>query len=79
LIVSFTPTEYGKMFIGRLVVLTELMQWTFEVRGTHASYSAPVITESRISNRLKKQTQHAMKKKQTKRNLVKANIREVGR
>lgn len=69
------------MFVGRLVVLTELMQWTFEVRGTHASYSAPVVTESRISNRLKKQTQKAMnvrsKKKQT--NLVKANILEVGR
>tara|TARA_B110000208_G_C11735285_1_gene417915 strand:- start:70 stop:1479 length:1410 start_codon:yes stop_codon:yes gene_type:complete len=80
-IVSFTPTEYGKMFVGRLVVLTELMQWTFEVRGTHASYTAPDATQirSRIDNRLAKKTQKASKRARAprKRNMVKANIRSL--
>ena len=34
-IVSFTPTEYGKPKIGRLVIQTEEMQWTYEIRGSH--------------------------------------------
>lgn len=34
-IVSFTPTEYGKAKIGRLIIQTEEMQWTYEIRGSH--------------------------------------------
>ena len=34
-IVSFTPTEYGKQKLGRLVIQTEEMQWTYEIRGSH--------------------------------------------
>ena len=40
-IVSFTPTEYGKTQIGRLVIQTEEMQWTYEVRGTPPLYVPP--------------------------------------
>jgi hypothetical protein len=82
-IISFTPTEYGKMFVGRLIILTELMQWSFEIRGTHASYTAPDSRriESRIDNRLKKKTQTAIRKARAPRtrNLIKANIRGAGR
>ena len=41
-IVSFSPTEYGKILTGRLVICTDEMQWTFDVRGTHPEYIRPV-------------------------------------
>ncbi|GMF29514.1 unnamed protein product [Phytophthora fragariaefolia] len=34
-VVSFTPTGYGKMQSGQLVICTEEMQWTFNVKGTY--------------------------------------------
>ncbi|KAG7398672.1 Cilia- and flagella-associated protein 47 [Phytophthora boehmeriae] len=34
-VVSFTPTGYGKMQSGQLVITTEEMQWTFNVKGTY--------------------------------------------
>ena len=37
-IVSFTPTEYGKAKMGRLVIQTEEMQWMYEIRGSHPHY-----------------------------------------
>ncbi|KAL4133728.1 hypothetical protein PRIC2_004045 [Phytophthora ramorum] len=34
-VVSFTPTGYGKMQSGQLVISTEEMQWTFNVKGVY--------------------------------------------
>ena len=34
-IVSFTPTEYGKAKVGKLIIQTDEMQWSYEIRGTH--------------------------------------------
>ncbi|GMF18052.1 unnamed protein product [Phytophthora lilii] len=34
-VVSFTPTGYGKMQSGQLVICTEEMQWTFNVKGVY--------------------------------------------
>uniref|UniRef100_K3X510 CFAP47-like immunoglobulin-like domain-containing protein n=1 Tax=Globisporangium ultimum (strain ATCC 200006 / CBS 805.95 / DAOM BR144) TaxID=431595 RepID=K3X510_GLOUD len=34
-VVSFTPMGYGKMQSGQLVILTEEMQWTFNVKGSY--------------------------------------------
>jgi hypothetical protein len=42
-IVSFTPIEYGKAKIGRLVIQTEEMQWTYEIRGSHPHYKIPTV------------------------------------
>ncbi|OQS03556.1 hypothetical protein THRCLA_04122 [Thraustotheca clavata] len=39
--IAFTPTGYGKMCSGQLVILTDEMQWTFNVKGTHPEYKAP--------------------------------------
>jgi len=49
-VVSYTSTAYGRMDTGRLVILTEEMQWTYEVRGTLPQYRPPegeakVVTE----------------------------------
>ncbi|KAG1695846.1 hypothetical protein DVH05_019184 [Phytophthora capsici] len=34
-VVSFTPTGYGKMQSGQLVICTDEMQWTFNVKGVY--------------------------------------------
>jgi hypothetical protein len=54
-IVSFTPTEYGKAKTGRLVIQTEEMQWTYEIRGSHPHYQIPKVQGGRIENRLSKE------------------------
>ena len=54
-IVSFTPTEYGKMKMGRLVIQTEEMQWTYEIRGSHPQYKIPNVAGGRIENKLSKE------------------------
>eukprot|EP00656_Telonema_subtile_P057792 TRINITY_DN9591_c0_g1_i1.p1 TRINITY_DN9591_c0_g1~~TRINITY_DN9591_c0_g1_i1.p1 ORF type:complete len:904 (+),score=208.60 TRINITY_DN9591_c0_g1_i1:119-2830(+) len=40
-VVSYTAQAYGKMDIGKLVILTEEMQWSYEVRGTLPQYQVP--------------------------------------
>lgn len=53
-IVSFTPTEYGKQKIGKLVIQTEEMQWTYEIRGSHPQYKIPTVQGGRLNNKLSK-------------------------
>ena len=49
-IVSFTPVEYGKTIVGKLIIETDEMQWSYEVRGVPPSYMAPV-TQARVDDR----------------------------
>ena len=42
-VVSFSPTEYGKPLTGRLIITTDEMQWTFDLKGTHPEYQRPVV------------------------------------
>lgn len=54
-VVSFTPREYGgKPLVGRLVVQTDEMQWTYEVRGSHPKWVPPQTSNMPVSidNRL---------------------------
>jgi hypothetical protein len=75
-IVSFTPTEYGKAKIGRMVIQTEEMQWTYEIRGSHPQYKIPEVGGGRIANRLSKEVVKTMKAKQgVKKNFLKDNLR----
>jgi len=56
-IVSFTPTEYGKTQVGKLVIQTEEMQWTYEIRGIPPEYIAPegaAVVASRMDKSLTK-------------------------
>ena len=41
ILISFTPTEYGKALVGKLAIVTEDMQWTYRVFGSHPTYHAP--------------------------------------
>ena len=51
-IVSFTPTEYGKAKVGKLVIHTDEIQWTYEIKGSHPQYKIPEVRGGRIENRL---------------------------
>ena len=48
--VGYTPTEYGKPVRGTLVILTDDMQWSYEVRGVHPQYEAPRPTRSTVDH-----------------------------
>jgi hypothetical protein len=75
-IVSFTPTEYGKAKIGRLVIQTEEMQWTYEIRGSHPHYKIPEVGGGRIQNKLSKEVEEAIKIKQgEKKNFLRENLK----
>ena len=75
-IVSFTPTEYGKAKVGRLVIQTEEMQWTYEIRGSHPHYKIPEVGGGRIQNKLSKEVSEAIKVKQNeKKNFLRENLK----
>merc|ERR1711918_54590 len=46
--ISYTPLEYGKVQSGTLIILTDEMQWSYDVRGSHPKYAAP---QKRVSHR----------------------------
>ena len=75
-IVSFTPTEYGKAKIGKLVIQTEEMQWTYEIRGSHPQYKIPQVGGGRIANKLSKDVIDKRKSVQGKpRNFLADNLK----
>ena len=76
-IVSFTPTEYGKAKIGKLVIQTEEMQWTYEIRGSHPQYKIPQPERGgRIANKLSKDVLDKRKSVQGKpRNFLADNLK----
>jgi hypothetical protein len=52
--VSFAPLEYGKLQRGRLVIVTEEMQLSYEVVGAQPGYSVPTHkVSSKVDSRLK--------------------------
>ena len=72
-IVSFTPTEYGKTQIGKLVIQTEEMQWTYEIRGIPPEYKAPdgiAVVSSRMDRSLTKNLGKAKRRNYMKSNMA---------
>ena len=75
-IVSFTPTEYGKAKVGKLVIQTDEMQWTYEIKGSHPQYKIPEVGGGRISNKLSRDVLATLKQKQAvKKNFLKQNLK----
>ena len=72
-IVSFTPTEYGKTKVGKLVIQTEEMQWTYEIRGSHPQYKIPQALGGRIQNKLSKELASKIIHKE-KKNFLRDNL-----
>lgn len=51
--ISFTPVEYGKVKVGKLIIQTNEMYWSFLVKGTFPKYIPPQILKSSIDNNWK--------------------------
>lgn len=69
-VVSFTPTTYGKMQSGTLIILTNEMQWTFRVKGTFASVQS-VKKSKRSKNIL---TKHSRNQNITAGDVIKGEL-----
>ena len=75
-IVSFTPIEYGKPKLAKLVIQTEEMQWSYELRGSHPHYKIPDIKGSRLNNKLSQNIVEVMRKHHEERkNFMKENMK----
>eukprot|EP00940_MAST-03C_sp_MAST-3C-sp2_P001239 g1239.t1 len=46
--VSLSPKEYGRILVGKLVIQTEKMMWSYEVRGKPPRYSKPKNVRSKV-------------------------------
>lgn len=77
-LISYAPKEYGKQLIGRLVILTTEMQWTYEVRGQHPKYVAPTDMEPKVDSRLPIEMASQLGT-HSRRNYVKENLLSVGK
>ncbi|GBG28496.1 Cilia- and flagella-associated protein 65 [Hondaea fermentalgiana] len=70
-VVSFTPTEYGKVIKAKLVIVTDEMQWSYLLRGTHPDFKPPA-GEAKVVSRpdtgVLKALQDAQAKRKTRRN-----------
>lgn len=64
--VNFTSSQYGKTLVGHLIVDTDDMQWRYEVRGTLPKYQPPTNVRSKVQNRLRPETELAVKKANSK-------------
>ena len=71
--VSFSPTEYGKLERGRLIIQTAEMQWTYEVVGTHPQFQLPTNVVSKVDSHLRS-TYAAQLGQKTGKNAVKKNM-----
>mmetsp|Transcript_18627 Transcript_18627/g.36432 ORF Transcript_18627/g.36432 Transcript_18627/m.36432 type:complete len:3020 (+) Transcript_18627:106-9165(+) len=78
-LVSFSPVEYGKPVMGLLVIQTDDMQWSYEVRGTHPRYVPPSghhHIDNRISADVRRQARQ-MKQMTTSTNFLSRNVKLV--
>lgn len=78
-LISFTPKEYGKMLVGKLVIETADVQWTYELRGSHPRYSAPQVNstlDTMLSPSVRSRLQQAKSKHV---NYVSANMKTLKR
>jgi hypothetical protein len=78
--VTFTPTEYGAPKTAKLLIITEEMQWTYAIRGTHPLYRLPEVRGGRVDNRLSTGMQEKLNTSlqlTAKKNFVRENIQRT--
>jgi len=75
-VITYKPTEYGKPVQGKLIIQTEDVYWSYQVRGTHPKYSAPVADKPKVATRLSKEVQQELAKATSKRkkNFIRDNM-----
>ena len=70
--VFFTTVEYGAPKVGKLIIQTEDMQWTYLIKGSHPEYKPPV-KETKIDSKLNKKLYgHSSSK-----NFIKENMKRI--
>ena len=75
LVISYTPTEYGKMQAGTLVIVTEDFQWTYNVEGTHMEYKVPPA-QAKISSKLEGHLERELRAaKKAPKNIMRQNMK----
>eukprot|EP01049_Picozoa_sp_SAG25_P000345 SAG25_NODE_11_length_28117_cov_24.264901_6_plen_2767_part_00 len=78
-LITYAPREYGKQLIGRLVIVTTEMQWTYEVRGQNPKYVPPQAAEAKVDSRLPIEMASQLGSKTATRNYVKENLLSAGK
>lgn len=76
-IVTYKPTEYGMPDVGKLIIETQDVYWSYVVRGTHPKYSAPVADKPKVATRLSKDVQLQLAQNtanRRKKNFIRENI-----
>jgi hypothetical protein len=74
-VVTFYPSEYGFPKSGKLMILTDDMQWTYMVKGTHPAYKPPE-GRRQVDDRLSKTQRTFLGASQhlTRKNYIRENI-----
>ena len=77
-IISYTPVEYGKVKIGKLIIQTDEMYYSYVVKGTFPQYKPPNFTHSRLDNRLDSDVRKKLQSSHHKnRNFLNENISTI--
>jgi len=77
--VMFTPKEYGKMVVGRLVVQTDDMQWMYDLKGTRPKYDPPkgtskVKADVQHTEEMESRIESASMTKSASKNFIRGNL-----
>jgi len=75
-VISFTPVEYGKMKTGKLIIQTDEMFWSYNIKGVFPKYVAPKIEGTRIQNKLSDDVAKQLSAGKMSRNFLIENIRK---
>jgi hypothetical protein len=74
-VVSFTPKDYGKILVGKLVIQTSEMMWSYEIRGTHPGYEKPPSPKGSLKMAGVLGAEESVKKKRVKKKRDRRDMR----
>ena len=72
--ISYLPLEYGKAVRGTLIVLTDEMQWSYDVRGAQPRYDVPQ-GEAQVEQRLDPRVSQRLGAKPQTKNFLRSNMK----
>ena len=72
---AYSPLEYGKVVRGTLIVLTDEMQWSYDVRGAQPRYAAP-RGEAQVESTLDPRVSQRLGAPPAKKNFLRSNMRQ---
>merc|ERR1711933_595799 len=78
-VISFCPSEYGAALSGKLIIETEVMEWSYRVVGTLPLYIPPNLKEFKatVDDKISAKVQNKRKNEKNRvksRNFLKKNI-----